>query len=333
MQKVLSVSVAAYNVEPFITQCLDSILDPAVLERVEVLVTDDGSRDHTAEIVAEYQKKYPGTFQLISQKNAGPGSTVNSGIAHASGKYFRMVDGDDWVNTQNMGKFLNILEQTDADMVCTGFCRVDHETGRTERAAVGIPSCSSADFEDICRTAPPLSMHNVTYRTELLQRNGIHLDNGFYTDSEYLLFPIPYVKTVTVADLTIYMYRVSLSTQSMNMVSLRKNRDMHRLVLEHLTDFYAAWEDKLIAKPNTSRFLRRNIAGIAGMQLCIYLTMEDETVSKEATRQMLLNIRQKSAALYREINRAATFRLLTGSRFLLFPILASRQKKKLGENV
>ena len=110
MQKVLSISVAAYNVEKFIEQCLDSFIDPAILDRVEVLVTDDGSKDRTPEIVSAYEKKYPGTFRLISQKNAGPGSTVNSGIKHATGKYFRMVDGDDWVNTAQMGAFLDILE-------------------------------------------------------------------------------------------------------------------------------------------------------------------------------------------------------------------------------
>ena len=117
MQKVLSVSVAAYNVEKFIEQCLDSFIDPAILDRVEILVTDDGSKDRTPEIVSAYEKKYPGTFRLISQKNAGPGSTVNSGIKHATGKYFRMVDGDDWVNTAQMGAFLDILEKTNADMV------------------------------------------------------------------------------------------------------------------------------------------------------------------------------------------------------------------------
>ena len=57
MQKVLSVSVAAYNVEKFIEQCLDSFIDPAILDRVEVLVTDDGSKDRTSEIVSAYEKK------------------------------------------------------------------------------------------------------------------------------------------------------------------------------------------------------------------------------------------------------------------------------------
>ena len=106
MEKILSVSVAAYNLESMIRQCLDSFIRPEILEKVEVLVTDDGSKDQTREIVAEYEKKYPGSFKLIAQKNAGPGSTVNSGLAHATGKYFRMVDGDDWVNTNEMEAYL-----------------------------------------------------------------------------------------------------------------------------------------------------------------------------------------------------------------------------------
>ena len=117
MKKVLSVSVAAYNLGSMIEQCLDSFIQEDILERVEVLVTDDGSKDNTAEIVVEYEKKYPGTFRLIRQKNAGPGSTVNSGLAHATGKYFRMVDGDDWVNTKEMKAYLVYLESNETDMV------------------------------------------------------------------------------------------------------------------------------------------------------------------------------------------------------------------------
>ena len=54
MQKVLSISVAAYNVEKFIEQCLDSFIDNAILDRVEVLVTDDCSKYHTPEILYAY---------------------------------------------------------------------------------------------------------------------------------------------------------------------------------------------------------------------------------------------------------------------------------------
>ena len=205
MKKILSVSVAAYNLESMIRQCLDSFIRPEILEKVEVLVTDDGSKDQTREIVAEYEKKYPGSFKLIVQKNAGPGSTVNSGLAHATGKYFRMVDGDDWVNTNEMEAYLTYLEEHDTDMVCTSYCCVDHETGekRLEMLKTDIMD-REIQFEQVAKDLF-LAMHNVTYKTSILKENSIRLDNGFYTDLEYLLFPTPYIHTVAFLSQTIYM--------------------------------------------------------------------------------------------------------------------------------
>ena len=90
-KKILTISVASYNLGDMIKQCLDSIVNSEVSEYIEVIVTDDGSKDNTPNIVKEYVHKYPNIVKLITQKNQGPGSTVNSGIKHASGKYFRMV--------------------------------------------------------------------------------------------------------------------------------------------------------------------------------------------------------------------------------------------------
>lgn len=72
MEKILSVSVAAYNVENFIRTNLDSFVNSEVREDIEVLVTDDGSKDNTPNIVEEYEEKFPGVVRLIKQKNAGP---------------------------------------------------------------------------------------------------------------------------------------------------------------------------------------------------------------------------------------------------------------------
>ena len=175
-------------------------------------------------------------------------------------------------------------------------------------------------------------MHNVTYRTDILQKNNIHLDNCFYTDAEYLLYPIPYVKTVTVAPQTIYMYRVSLSTQSMNINSLQRNCAMHELVLGHLSDAYAAYENSGTSEPKIAAFLRRNIARIAGMQLFIYLTATDSKAAKQSAKAMVKTIKGKSETLYTELNGAKSFKMLTSTNFLLFPVLASMKKREVGAN-
>ena len=127
MEKVLSVSVACYNLGDMILDNLKSFCESSVADKVEVIVTDDGSKDNTAEIVEKYAKNYPNTIKLIKQQNQGPGSTVNSGIKHATGKYFRMVDGDDWVDTKNLEEWVALLEKSDADMFVTPYLIYDNK--------------------------------------------------------------------------------------------------------------------------------------------------------------------------------------------------------------
>lgn len=323
MEKILSVSVAAYNLESMIRQCLDSFIRPEILEKVEVLVTDDGSKDQTREIVAEYEKKYPGSFKLIAQKNAGPGSTVNSGLAHATGKYFRMVDGDDWVNTNEMEAYLTYLEEHDTDMVCTSYCCVDHETGkkRLEMLKTDIMD-REIQFEQVANDLF-LAMHNVTYKTSILKENSIRLDNGFYTDLEYLLFPTPYIHTVAFLSQTIYMYRVSLSTQSMNIKSLQKNVQMHRDVLEHLLREYEAYHMSAHWNASIGSYYCKRIAATVGTQLSIYLSFKDTKTYKKITKAMVEELKREHDTVYREIMKLKTFQVLVHTGFSSYGIVSS----------
>ena len=100
MKKILSVSIASYNVEKILSQTLDSCLVPEIMDKLEVIVVNDGSKDGTAAVAEEYVKKAPETFVLINKENGGYGSTVNAGIQAATGKYFRLLDGDDWFDKQ-----------------------------------------------------------------------------------------------------------------------------------------------------------------------------------------------------------------------------------------
>lgn len=330
MEKVLSVSVAAYNLGSMIEQCLDSFIQEDILERVEVLVTDDGSKDNTAEIVAEYEKKYPGTFRLIRQKNAGPGSTVNSGLAHATGKYFRMVDGDDWVNTKEMKAYLDYLESHEIDMVCTNYCCVDHETGEQKNQILKVNTWGQEmALKDVAENLH-LEMHNVTFRMQILKEHAIRLDHGFYTDTEYLMLPTPYIRTVAFLKEIIYMYRVSLSTQSMNIRSLQRNEKMHRDVIDRLLGEYAEYRKSAGWNPQTGSYYCRRIAAMCGTQLSIYLSFDEVAEYKAVTMEFVKNIREKNEDVYKKIMELKTYKLLVYSHFLLFGIIASIHKKRLG---
>lgn len=113
----MTFSIAAYNVEKYLDKLLKTIICVPNNEMVEVLVVNDGSKDSTAQIAKEYEKNYAGVVRLIDKENGGHGSTINRGIKEAKGKYFKAIDGDDWVDSEALEKLLNDLTQIDSDLV------------------------------------------------------------------------------------------------------------------------------------------------------------------------------------------------------------------------
>ena len=94
--KLLSFAIPCYNSEKYMEKCIDSILIGG--EDVEILIVNDGSKDRTAEIADAYEAKYPTICRAIHQENGGHGEAVNAGIRNATGRYFKVVDSDDWVD-------------------------------------------------------------------------------------------------------------------------------------------------------------------------------------------------------------------------------------------
>ena len=119
--KILSFIIPAYNSAAFLDKCLLSMLLPEVLDKLEILIINDGSTDATAEISRKYQDKYPGTVRLISQENKGHGGALNTGCAAASGKYLKAVDADDWIQSESLPEFIRLLEQCESDVVLTHY--------------------------------------------------------------------------------------------------------------------------------------------------------------------------------------------------------------------
>ena len=108
--KLLTFAIPCYNSENYMRKCIESILPGG--EDVEILIVDDGStKDKTAEIADEYEKKYPTIVRAIHQENGGHGEAVNAGIRNATGLYFKVVDSDDWVDADSYRQILDKLRE------------------------------------------------------------------------------------------------------------------------------------------------------------------------------------------------------------------------------
>ena len=121
MNKLLTFSVAAFNVEDYLPKLFNTLLDIRYADKIEVLVINDGSGDGTARIAEDYEHRFPDTVRLVNKENGGHGSTINWGIKEAKGKYFRALDGDDWVDCDGLYSLLTQMETTDADMILTNY--------------------------------------------------------------------------------------------------------------------------------------------------------------------------------------------------------------------
>ena len=324
--KILSVSVAAYNMEKLIRQNLDSFVRSACRDDVEVLVIDDGSKDGTADIVREYEARYPGVVRLIQQPNAGPGSTVNRGMDNASGKYFRMVDADDWVG-DGFDEYVAFLKETDADMVAADYVMVDDLTGQTrERIITGLPEKQTVPFDEVC-SGLELEMHAVTFRTALLREHGIRLFNGFYTDMQYLLFPAPYVATVAYIHVPVYMYRVSLSGQSMASSSMQRNIRMHDDMVFSIVSLY---NETAPSRPAVAAYILKKLVMISGTEMGTLLSFEPSRENKARLFDFIRRLRESCPDAYRGFSRLKTARALRFCGGAFYPVLCRMHRKRLG---
>lgn len=320
--KLLSISVAAYNLGEMIRENLESFVHVRGAEKLEILVTNDGSTDNTAEIVKEYEKKYPGIVKLINQKNQGAGSTVNSGIEHATGKYFKMVDGDDWVESKSLEKLLDILEKQNADLILTDYLTYNEsKKAITDRAAYNLET-KSYNIDEVINQLD-IQMYSTMYKTEILQKNKITVDNGFYTDIEYTLLPLKYAKTLYYFNQPLYVYRVARAGQSMSKSSMIKNAPHHRLMLEHLIEDYQKNKDSMSTE--IRKYLVDSIGRVANTELRIVILKEDKVEKVKAFYKWL---EEKDEEIFRSFLTGRKAKLLKLTNFKTTSLLKKLVERK-----
>ena len=222
-QKVLTISIAAYNVEKYIRNTLLSCAVETILDDIEVIVVNDGSSDQTKSIAEEFADLYPNTFKVINKENEGYGSTVMQGIDHATGKYFKLLDGDDWFDKESICKLVDCLKNTDADAVVSSRLVSDGIEYK-----YNTPPWMDHDGKTIEKNefdySKSFGIWELTVKTELLK--GLHLNlplHCFYTDQIFVMKTITQIKTVKILCVPVYCYRRGIEEQSSSRISRVKH--------------------------------------------------------------------------------------------------------------
>ena len=106
--KLLSIAIPSYNSQDYLHHAVETLLSGG--DDVEILIVDDGSKDRTAEIADEFERSHPGVVRAIHKENGGHGDAVMTGLANATGRYFKVVDSDDWVDEESFKRVLARLK-------------------------------------------------------------------------------------------------------------------------------------------------------------------------------------------------------------------------------
>lgn len=256
MSKILTISIAAYNVAAFIKDTLESCVVPEIMDDIEVLIENDGSTDNTASIVEEFQKRYPNTYRLINKENGGYGTTVNRSIEEAKGKYFKLLDGDDWFDRNGLKRLVEFLKEHDTDWAVTRIVKVKDEVfEEIEDRPLWMSLCGETynvkDIDDL-ELCYAIGMWQVTVKTSLLREHPFVLpEHTLYTDQLYIFYQLPYIKTITFLDFPVYRYRIGRDGQSAS----RESRIKH--FREAISNLYTMlmWYDEHKLAENANRNL------------------------------------------------------------------------------
>lgn len=256
MNKLLSIVIPVYKVEPYINKCLDSLLiyttneqgrqviDDGLMSLMDILIINDGTPDNSAEMSREYVKRYPQYFRQIDKENGGHGSVWNMGVELAHGKYLRFLDSDDWLI--NLDKFLIHLQQTNSDLILTktrDYCENNEIWVQQINDMEFYHTYDANSFDWLGnRTHNYLLHHCCTYKTEVFRQfmPNLFLEKQPYDD--VVLWPAAMIgaKSIEAFDFPLYNYLMDRPGQSISKEVQRRNRAAKLKTDQHTIEFYEA---------------------------------------------------------------------------------------------
>ncbi len=281
-------------------RCIDSLLPGG--EDVEIIIVNDGSGDNTADIAEEYRERFPGIVKVVNKENGGHGSAVNSGMEHAKGLYFKVVDSDDWVNQSAYIRILDTLKELlkdgkTVDMFISNY--VYEKEGERRKKVMkyhyALPEEQIFSWKDVrhFRVGQYILMHSVIYRTNLLRECGLKLpEHTFYVDNLFVFNPLPYVKTMYYLDVNFYRYFIGREDQSVNEQVMIGRIDQQIKVNKLMLDHYVNEKQRIIANGKVRRYML-NYLDIVTTVSSVLLIRSELAENLEKKRALWNYIREK----------------------------------------
>lgn len=260
----ISVIIPVFNVEEYLEDALNCLMNQSFIENMEILMIDDGSSDNSRYIIEKYALDYE-NFHAFHQENQGPANTRNIGMSLAKGEYIQFLDSDDYISPDCCESLYELAKKNNCDIV--SFYRV-----RLKRYNIQDSYLSVEGYENIDQTLDSVSLNdypeliwdtfctNKLYKREFIERNNLKFKpTKYYEDVPFGLESFLLGDRISIYKDTFYYWRIrendnlSITQQYSNIDNFRDRIKMIAFCNEIITtndadekiknELYSRWVD------------------------------------------------------------------------------------------
>lgn len=320
MYPLISIIVPVYNVEHYIDECLNSLLNQSY-PNIEIILVDDGSKDKSSSICDAYSSKYS-NVHVVHKKNGGLGFARNTGIDNCHGEYLLFIDSDDYVANNYVEKMFDNLVKTQSDACMCGYTTFDGNVkneiknglagnifSNSEITSKIIPMMCGRDKHGI---SVQMSSCMVMYKYSIINENKIKFFSEREFISEDLLFNINYLshcKKVVCTEETGYFYRYNPT--SLTHVYLKERFDKQKIMTskvieetkklgiydmceDRIVNTFLGWTRACLKMEQMNRYENGLSQSVNNMKLIIYddyvrNIVSSKEISRDKTGSVIIN--------------------------------------------
>lgn len=288
MPKV-SIIVPVYNVEQYISRCIESLTNQT-LQDIEIILVDDGSKDNSLKICNKYAKKDK-RIKVITQKNAGPSVARNNALKLASGDFIGFVDSDDYVSPETYEKALQCM-QDDVDLVIWGVNVISDDNlcyiSWFQEKYFKLKYEGKVELTEDIKLLTDVVPWNKLYRRSIISEKEITFPAGrLYEDNAFWWKYTSWCKNAYYLDERLHYYNMRATSLRGEVISKKQECEADRIfMVEDVFDYY--YKYNLLNDKNNSIIERLFILS--------YIDAYDETNNKIEITFMGKNLIEKIIA-------------------------------------
>lgn len=296
--ELISVIIPVYNVEKYICQCMDSVVNQTY-HNIEIILIDDGSPDNCGKICDEYAQK-DGRIKVIHKKNGGLSAARNDGIRTATGEWVTFVDPDDWLDVDSFKSVFEAIKDYDVDVICDGgsfyeygnrskkrysFDKIELFEGK-QRTDLMMAHTLSGHYDEssgryLYATG---SMWGKFYKASFLAENCLETNTSFHAFEDLLFNFIVFdkAKRVGVCTQIGYHYRQTVNTS----IGQRFNPQKPQMSLDFMNELNRYMKQRQSNELIMQAIQARGIQSLAMLLQTYYFHKDNPNTYREVVKQI-----------------------------------------------